>query len=316
MNCKMIAFFGAFLLVGCSGGISVSSENAEGDRVENETSLSRKKEISKNNSQGFKVEFPVTSMIADAAKEWLEDNNLSGLNFPTALYNNSCADSVEIRTILGLEKRPELSLKGSFKQKFKNNPEIFEKYKHVLEIDEGEICARLFIKESVQPIMGWPGGEDHVDFAENTYVTGYVVNALSTQIILRLNSIRWEDDISAKKEINKIISELVLSGEFSSIVAEAIKTLKDKAVLLNFSGAQKNPVNFIVNGYDVSLSSLGVEMAKSGSEWYGKGNISGRKYMLTLDSVVIQGMKKSKQISNSETTNLGSKNSETAGVSN
>ena len=70
------------------------------------------------------------------------------------------------------------------------------------------------------------------------------------------------------------------------------------SLALNFSNQQAAPIEFSIGDYNVQGSSNGVSLIKSGTQWFGHGYVSSKKYMTSVESIQAASMAKSKTIVN------------------
>ena len=306
-----LAVVTAMTLVGCSGGtVSATSDQAQSSSTAHDSIVSRIKTFFKSEEQTVTVEMPAASLIVEAAKDWIAENKVE-MNMPVDISVNSCLYSPEVRDILGYEQEPDYTLKHVLEEQIEPN----SKHSHLLKLDTNKICARMFIRDSAIPFGGWYRDVDHGDFARAIFLNAFVTNGLETQIITRLGTTVWKSDVEAKQRINAILDELVDSGAYFGIVAEGAKQT-ELSLSKDFTGSSPAPVHFQIGDYDVSGSGIGSSMLRNGSEWFGAGFISWKKYTVAMKSVEVAAMKKEKAIAAGESTKTETKVGEGAGVAN
>lgn len=307
----MIVFSGAFLLAGCSGGfVSATSDETQASSTDQSTVIGKIKDIFKSETNSFVVEMPASVMIVEAAKEWLVENDANLWVIPD-IETMACLSSDEINDLLGY-KHQEITFHTSIKAQEKDHP---EQVKKILALHEGDICSRIFIRESVQTRGGWNKSIDDGNYARAILINAYVANALKTQIIARVGSKVWKSDIEAKEKINEALSEVAQSDMYPRIVAEAYHAAGG-LLHKDFTGKHPAPVHFSIDDYDVAVSGIGTTILKNGSEWFGSGYISGRKYTVSMQSVEGARMQKSKALAESKTTSTETKTANSVGVAN
>ena len=306
-----IAVLSAIALVGCSGGsVSATSDQAQSSSTDHSTIVGKIKDIFKSETNSFVVEMPASSMIVEGTKEWLVERDANLWVMPD-IKDMGCLNSNEINDLLGY-KHQEGTFRANIKSQEKDYP---EQVKKILALHEGDICSRIFIRESARSIGGWDRNIDDGDFARAIFINAYVANALETQIISRVGSKVWKSDTEAKEKINAVLSEVAQSDMYHQIVAEAYR-IAENHLTKDLTGKHPAPVHFTIADYDVAVSGTGTTILKNGSEWFGSGYISGKKYTVSMESVEGSRMEKRKTIAEAETTTTETKNADSVGVAN
>ena len=153
-------------------------------------------------------------------------------------------------------------------------------------------------------------------YARAIFINGYIANALETQIISKVGAKVWKNDIEAKEKINAALSEVARSDFYYDIVAEAYRIAEKSPLSKDFTGHHPAPVHFNLADYDVAVSGIGTVILKNGSNWFGNGHISGKSYMISMQSVEGSRMEKRKTIAEAETTSTETKTADSVGVKN
>ncbi|WP_375591504.1 hypothetical protein [Acinetobacter baumannii] len=324
------------VLGGCSGSnVSSTTGNTESTSTSVESLINRTKEFFKAKHKSMNIEMPVSVVINEAAKEWVQEQNIR-FSMPLTFSSNSCNYNEEIRKQFNLirgssnDSLQELMLKNK-KQivDYSKNHELSEDDKSRLKTinnilalkDINYLCARSFLINSTLPIGGWNGeihdDKAHLELARAIYQTGLISNALQTQIISRLNDVSsWQSDRVVKNKINEIINEIVDSKDYEKILMSSLPNATNALYSFNFAGSAE-PVQFSAdNEYSITGSGNGITMQKSGVLWFGNNTISSKKYTLYVDSVEVASMKKQKSINSSGASNQDNSNSNDATVSN
>lgn len=323
------------VLSGCSGSnVSSSTGNSENSSISADNIISKTKEFFKANHKSMNIEMPVSVLINEAAKDWVQDQNIN-FSMPLTFNNNTCNYSEEIRKEFNLirgsnnDSLTELMLKNKQEiVEYSKNNELSTDLKSRLQTinnilalkDINYLCARSFLINASAPIGGWNGTPDddqiNGELARSIYQTGLIANALQTQIISRLDDVSsWKSDRVVKNKINQIIDEIVDSKDYEKILMNSIRSASNGKYFFNFAGSAE-PVQFSAdNEYSISGSGNGISMQKSGVPWFGNNTISSKKYTLYVDSVEVASMKKSKNIDSSGSTNSANSNSNSATVS-
>jgi hypothetical protein len=336
MRIYLVPFF--LVLSGCSGSnVSSTTGNSESTSTSIGSVISRTKEFFKAKHKSLNIEMPVSVMISEAARDWVQDKDI-GFSMPLQFSNNSCNYNEEIRKQFNLERGSDgllnsslsemlLTNKRSIQNSAKNeklsniNKQRLINIEKVLSLkDTNYLCARSFLINSTAPIGGWNGGPEinsnNSDLVRAIYQTGLISNALQTQIISKLSDVSsWESDAVVKAKINEIINEIVDSKDYEKILINAISVANNGYYSFNFANSA-DPVQFSVDSeYSISGSGSGIAMLKSGVLWFGGNTISSKKYTLSVDSVEVSSMKKQKNIDSTGATNQANSNSNNATVS-
>lgn len=298
-------------LVGCSGGsVSATSDQAQSSSTDHSSIVSRIKSIFKSDTDSFKIEMPASSLIIEASKDWLEKTKAQVITMPWDYNYNMCINAPEIKKITGYGGNENLTT--GLKELIKQEPTGA----YLLKLNPDQICSRFFLSDSSRPMYGWAKqASSHEAFAKAVFLNGYVANALETQVISRLGTTKWKNNNLAKDEINKILDDLVSSGQYSQIVADAVlKTNNSKIVI---DGTMKlGAVAFMLDDYSVEGGEAGIVMRKNGSNWFGNGAISGKTYNVMMETVEVRKMEKSKTIDTGEGVKTETNNTDSAGVGN
>lgn len=312
INKLLISLAVASTLVGCSGGtVSATSDQASSSSTDHTSIISRVKSFFKSESQSFTVEMPAASLIIEASKDWIDEKK-AVITMPFDFSENTCVYAPKVRDLLGYDQDPQMTLGSVLAGQIKPDDATFG---YLLKLDTDQICTRLFIRDSAVPISGWLREVDHGLFARSVFLNGYVANGLATQVMTRLPASVWKSDVEAKRQITLILDDLIKSGEYYSIVADAYKKAEEH-LNKDFTGQADAPVHFTIGDYDVSGSGVGTTMLRNGSEWYGAGYISGKKYTISMEKIEVATMKKEKAIRSGESTKAETKVADSAGVSN
>ncbi len=307
-----IALLSAIALGGCSGGsVSATSDQAQTSSTDHSTIVGKIKEIFKSETNSFVVEMPASAMIVDATKEWLTKNN-ADLWINTDMEDNSCLNNDHINDRLGYKHQKNTFL-SAIKRQEKDYP---EQAKQILALDERDICSRIFIRESANALGGWSRTIDDGLYARAIFINGYVANALETQIISKVGAKVWKTDVEAKEKINAALSEVARSDLYYDIVAEAYRIAEKSHLSKDFTGHHPASVHFNLADYDVAVSGVGTVILKNGAGWFGNGHISGKSYMISMQSVEGSRMEKRKTIAEAETTSTETKTADSVGVQN
>ena len=307
-----IAVLSAIALVGCSGGsVSATSDQAQSSSTDHSAILGKIKDIFKSETNSFVVEMPASSIIVEATKDWLDSNGITWW-MPFDVKENSCLNADKINDLLGY-KHQDTTLMDVVKRQEKDYP---EEAKRTLALDEGDICSRIFIRDSAVALGGWDRNTDNGDFARAIFINGYIANGLETQIITRVGSKVWKSDSEAKAKINEVLTDIVKSGIYYDIAAEAYRIVETTGLSKDFTGKHPAPVHFNISDYDVAVSGVGTVMLRNGANWFGNGHISGKSYMISMQSVEGSRMEKRKTIAEAETTTTETKNADSVGVAN
>ena len=307
------AVLSAIALVGCSGGsVSATSDQAQTSSTDHSTIVGKIKEIFKSETDSFVVEMPASAMIVEATKEWLKENNADiWININTA--DHSCLKNDKVNDLLGYSHQ-KYTFTYTIKSQEKQYP---EQAKQLLALDERDVCSRLFIRDSAKSLGGWDRNTDHGDYARMIFINALIANELETQIISKVGSKVWKSDIEAKARINQALSETVKNGDFYyELVAKAYRIAESSDLSKDFTGHHPAPVHFNISDYDVAVSGIGTVMLKSGAGWFGNGNISGKNYTISMQSVEGSRMEKRKTIAEAETTSTETKTADSVGVAN
>ena len=323
------------VLGGCSGSnVSSSTGNSENSSISANSIISKTKEFFKAKHKSMNIEMPVSVLINEAAKDWVQDQNIK-FSMPFSFNENSCNFNDEVRKEfnlvrgskndslydLMLKNKQELAEYAQSHELTSNLETKVQTINNILSLkDTNYLCARSFLINSTAPIGGWVGGvhvnNANVDFAQSIYQTALISNAIQTQVITKLSDVSsWESDRVVKNKINEIINEIVDSKDYEKILLSSIHAAHTPQYVLNFAGST-NPVEFSVDGeYAVYGSGNGISTQKSGVAWFGNNTISSKKYTLYVDSVEVASMKKSKNTDSTGSTGSENSNSNSATVS-
>lgn len=287
----------ALTLTGCSGGtVSATSDQTQTTSTDHTSMVSRVKEFFKGETDKFSVSMPASSLIIEATKDWLVERNLD-IRASNDFSDNVCFNSNEVNDHLGYKHQPDSTPKVIIENLSKNRPEL----KHWANFNAEEICAYTFMRDSALPIGGWYRDIDHGNYARAIFTNAHVANGLQTLIISQLGSSVWKNNLEAKKQIQKVMSEIVKSGQYHALVAEAY-TQSQQGITRDLTGKHPAPVHFSLADYDVAGSGVGTVMLRNGAEWFGNGNISGKNYSISMESVEVASMKKDKILNSNEAT--------------
>ena len=270
------------VLSGCSGSnVSSSTGNSENSSISADSIISKTKEFFKANHKSMNIEMPVSVLINEAAKDWVQDQNIN-FSMPLTFNNNTCNYSEEIRKEFNLirgsnnDSLTELMLKNKQEiVEYSKNNELSTDLKSRLQTinnilalkDINYLCARSFLINASAPIGGWNGTPDddqiNGELARSIYQTGLIANALQTQIISRLDDVSsWKSDRVVKNKINQIINEIVDSKDYEKILMNSIRSASNGKYFFNFAGSAE-PVQFSAdNEYSISGSGNGISMQK------------------------------------------------------
>ncbi len=297
-------------LIGCSGGsVSATSDQAQSSSTDHSSIVSRIKSIFKSDTDSFKIEMPASSLIIEASKDWIEKTKTQVINMPWDYDYNMCINSPEIKKITNYDRGGDLTT--GLKELIKQEPTGA----YLLKVNPDKICSRFFLSDSSRPLYGWAKQASHEGFAKGVFLNGYVANALETQVISRLGTTKWKNNILAKDEINKILDDLVSSGQYHQIVADAVIKINNSKILID--GTMKlGAVAFTLDDYNVEGGEAGIIMKKNGSNWFGNGAISGKTYNVMMETVEVRKMEKSKTIDTGEGVKTEINNTDSAGVGN
>ena len=85
------------VLSGCSGSnVSSSTGNSENSSISANSIISKTKEFFKAKHKSMNIEMPVSVLINEAAKDWVQDQNIK-FSMPCSFNENSCNFNDEVR---------------------------------------------------------------------------------------------------------------------------------------------------------------------------------------------------------------------------
>lgn len=297
-------------LVGCSGGsVSATSDQAQSTSTDHTSIVSRIKSIFKSDTDSFKIEIPASSLIIEASKDWIEKTNTQVINMPWDYDYNMCINSPEVKKITNYGRGGDLT--AGLKELVKQEPTAA----YLLDINPDQICSRFFLADSSRPLFGWQRKISHEGFARAVFLNGYVANALETQVISRLGATKWKNNNLVKDEINKILDDLVSSGQYSQIVADAVLKTNNSRITIDAT-MRLGAVAFTLDDYSVEGGEAGIVMKKNGSNWFGNGAISGKTYSVAMETVEVRKMEKNKTIDEGEGVKTEINTTDSASVGN
>lgn len=308
-------------LVGCGSGVSSSKEEAEMSGTAEYSIIQRTKDFFASKSRRVAIEMPISALIVEANKDWLKEK---GIHFQhnAVFFENNCHFSGGLRkSNAGFLKKlseEELNHYTSLSEYMRRQVLYYERFyegkgnlsadekkfvasaKNIISVkNDDAICARLNIVTAAYPWSGWTN-VDNTDFAASLYDSALISNGIHTEVVAELgDKTLWKSDAKIKNEITEIIDRMVRDGRYTNLAYNAFNSARNNSTyVLNFGNQQAAPVHFSVDDYDVQGNSNGVSLIKSGTQWFGNGFISSKKYLVNVETVEAASMKKTKTLSN------------------
>lgn len=298
---------------GCGSSVSSTSSSESATGTGSYSIIQRTKDFFASKSKKMSIEMPLSVLIVEASKDWSISHGIS-LNPHVEFNENACNFSPALNKLNDLGEdhgNQTLSeIMKEFETEFESIPEAkrtdLEKkqlanVKAILSVKNDDyVCARFFVEAGAYPYSGWPK-LSQTEFAAAVFEAGLVANALQTEIISELgDKSTWKSDAEIKKEVNEILDRIVRDGRYTNIVYNSTQTIVNNfsSLALNFSNQQAAPIEFSIGDYNVQGSSNGVSLIKSGTQWFGHGYVSSKKYMTSVESIQAASMAKSKTIVN------------------
>ncbi len=291
---KLVIFILSTTLIlgGCSGGsVSVSSDQTQSASTSSNSIIERIKGIFSSKSTSVKVEMQISSLIVKTSKEWLSEHGIK-MESNKRFTDEACIydpRSVEIHGLKGVGLNE--NIRNGLAQVEKMNKDDWtpahyqglESARSIVKANEAELCVRLMIVNSADPIMGWIEGAKNADLVAWMLLNGLVANTLETNIANSMqNSGDFKSETVAKAKINNLLDGYAKDGVAANAIGQAVNHLLTSNKVIDSTQSHPAPVRFTSGEYEVQGASNGIAIIKDGGAWFGDGYLSGKKYIIAL----------------------------------
>lgn len=174
----------------------------------------------------------------------------------------------------------------------------------------GNIIANSVIGEANSGCNGWYSGlQDRVGMKSEMYAIAeitYIANAIETKIADSMVDKTFYSEEDAKKYIRGYLFSM--SGdELFSIVKSAQAEYSSSGFSADLTGVKG--IQFTYNGNGFACTNGGILWNKNNSDWFGSGNLSGKKYTTKVEYADGAEMAKSYKMELNNSTSTSNSNS-------
>lgn len=182
--------------------------------------------------------------------------------------------------------------------------------KYLWSFNIGNIIANSVIGEANRGCNGWYSGlRDKVGMKSEMYAIAeitYIANAIETKIADSMVDKTFYSEEDAKKYIRSYFFSMT-GDELYNIVKSAQDEYGNGGFSADLTGV--NGIQFTVNGNGFACTNGGILWNKNNSDWFGSGNLSGKKYTTKVEYADGAEMAKSYKMELNNSTSTSNSNS-------
>lgn len=268
------------LLAGCGNqGAGVATDTQSARQTQQASEVTRSQTLTTEQRVNVMVTVPVSPLIGAAWRELiLADKTLPG--------EAACEKIWERPTYAGPSKEDEATaLLCAFKQSY---------------------------SYAFTPTVGWPvepKSSPGADYMLRTLAYVIHVNNLASDIAVQICTRPYDNLEEAKAEIKQRILEQ--RGYLLKSYAAALDLILMKGII---DLAGNKDVAFAKGPYHLTLGASGALLKYSGVDWFGNGNLSGKRYEIQLASMTGVAMNKAKTVTDGSAQQLSASEKAQTGV--